>query len=262
MNIQEQITKTALEEKRHAIEEIMADFAFYQNPNLLRWEYSSLLDVSKTNREGLKKYMQLFFSLRRAWQKTLRYKKYFEDFYPPAEKIEKIEALNHHIHAYLQDMTALKNKIEVLLGEMKNDIKKIASNKSDIDMFFRAGVEKTKEVFSGVSKHRDEHHHRGMQFFDNDLLKAENAYGFMEMLNNPLFNAMVNQEYKPEVIAKFTKEKEESFEVAKKRWVEIANKNDEQTTGYLDELLKGVRPTLYQFLNIRPVQDIIASAKK
>ncbi|HBX15919.1 MAG TPA: hypothetical protein DEF57_01260, partial [Candidatus Magasanikbacteria bacterium] len=169
---------------------------------------------------------------------------------------------NHHIHAYLQDMTILKNKIEVLLGEIKNDVKKIASNKSDINAFFKAGVEKTKKVFAGISKYRDEHHHRGMRFFDGDLLKAENARGFLEMLSNPVLDAMLKQEYKPKIIDKFTKEKEGSFEIAQKRWIEIAQKNDKQTTGYLQSVLQVVHPSFYQFLNITPVHEIIAMAEK
>lgn len=248
--------------ERHAIDEMMADFAFYQDPRLLKTEYSGLLNVSKVNDADIKKYMMSFFNLRYAWQKTLKYKKYFEEFYPPAEKIEKIEALNHHIHAYLEDMTTLKNKVEVLLGEMKNDIKKVASNKKDIDEFFVAGVEKTKEVFAQVSKYRGEHRHRGMRFFDGDLLKAENAHGFLEIISNPIFDAMLNQKYKPEIVAKFTKEKEKSFGAAKKRWIEMAEKNDDQTTGYLGALLNGVRPALYQFLNIKPIQEIITAAGK
>lgn len=262
MNEQAQTTKNVSQVKRHIVDEIMADFAFYQDPELLKEEYMLLLDISRVNRTSVKKYTMLFFNLRYAWQKTLKYKKYFEEFYPPEEKIDKIEALNHHIHAYLEDMTTLKNKIEVLFGEMKNDIKKIASNKKDIDEFFKAGVKKTQEVFAQVSKYRDEHRHRGMRFFDGDLLKAENAYGFLEMISDSLFDAMLNQKYKPQLVEKFTKEKEESFKVAKKRWVEMAKKNDEQASGYLEALLKGVRPTLYQFLNIRPVQEAIDSAKK
>lgn len=260
MTAQTQTTITPA--KRHIIEEMMADFAFYQDPNLLKPEYQQFLDVGRANQDGIKKYIQLFSNVRYAWQKTLKYKSYFEHFYPQTEKIDKIEALNHHIHAYLEDMTTLKNKIEVLFGEMKNDIKKIASNKKDIDEFFKAGVKKTKEVFAQVSKHRDEHRHRGMRFFDGDLLKAENAHGFLEMISNPVFDAMLNQEYKPKIVEKFTKEKEESFEAAKNRWMEMARKNDEQTSGYLEALLKGVRPTLYQFLNIKPVQDAIVSVEK
>ena len=253
----------AEEQKQHILEEIMSDFVFYQHPDLLKKEYSSLLDVSKANLGGIKKYTELFSNLRYAWQKTLKYRLYFEHFYPPTEeRVDKIEALNHHIHAYLQDMTILKNKIEVLLGEMKNDINKIASNKSNIDSFCRAGVEKTKEVFAGITEHRDEHHHRGRRFFDGDLLKAENAHSFLETLSNPIVDAMLNQERKPELIAKYTVQREESFEAAKKRCIETAQRNDEQTTGFLETLLKRVRAPLYQFLHIIPAQEHFTSVMR
>src|SRR3989344_645561 len=254
-------TTETITTKRHILDEMIADFVFYRDPKLLKAEYLKFLDVSKVNSADIKRYMMSFFNLRYAWQKTLKYKRYFENFYPPADKINEIEALNHHIHAYLEDMTTLKNKIEVLFGEMKNDIKKVASNKKDIDEFFRAGVKKTKEVFAQVSKYRDEHRHRGTRFFDGDLLKAENAQGFLKIISNPTFDVMLNQEYKPEIVAKFTKEKEESFEAAKKRWIEMAARNNEQTTGYLGALLKGVRSPLYQFLNIKPIHEIIAVAE-
>src|SRR3989338_756600 len=246
---------------QHIIDEMMGDFFFHQDPHLLKQEYRAFFDPSEVNQNMLKKYMVLFSNVRYAWQKTLRYKNYFENFYPPADKINEIEALNHHIHAYLEDMITLKNKIEVLFGKMKNDIKKVAVNKTDIDAFFKAGVEKTKKVFSGVSKHRDRHRHRGMRFFDNDLLKAENAQGSLQMLSIPVFDATLNKEYKPEIIAKFMKEKEESFVIAKKRWIEMARKNDAHTTGYLDAIFDGIRPSLYQFLNITPIHAIITTAE-
>ena len=251
-----------LQEDHHILDEIMADLWIYQDPKILKEEYVRLFDISTVNSSAIKKYINGFLNLRYAWQKTLCYKKYFEEFYTTDERIDKVEALNHHIHAYLEDMTTLKNKIEVLFGQMKNDIRKIASNKKDIEEFFSAGVKKTKEVFAQVSMHRDEHRHRGMRFFDGDLLRAENAQGFLVMISNPLFDAMLNQEYKPQLVTKFTKEKEDLFETAKKRWVEMAKKNDVQTRGYLEALLKGVRSPLYQFLNIRSVQKFIDSLKK
>lgn len=248
--------------KRHILDEMMVDLACYQNPKLLKAEYSWFLDTFKVNKADIKKYRLSFFNLRYAWQKVQKYKQYFEEFYPPEGKIVKIEALNHHIHAYLEDMTTLKNKTEVLLGEMKNDIKKIASNKKDIDEFFKAGVKKTKEVFAQVSKYRDEHRHSGIRFFDGDLLKAENAHEFLKIISNPIFDAMLNQEYKPELVAKVKKEIEESFELTKKRWVEMATKNDKKITGYLDAVFKGVRHPLYQFLNIKPIHEVIAVVEK
>ena len=126
--------------KRHIIDEMMTDFYFHQDPRFLKPEYSRHTDATHANQVAIKKYMQSFSNLRYAWQKTLKYKDYFENFYPQMGQINKIEALTHHIHSYLEDMETLKNKIEVLLGETKNDVRRVASNKKDIDEFFKAGV--------------------------------------------------------------------------------------------------------------------------
>jgi len=240
---------------------MITDFYSYQNPTFLKTEYAQLIDVSKANQAGIKKYIQSFLNLRYAWQKTLKYRNYFEYFYPQTGQINKVEALNHHIHAYLEDMNTLKNKITALLGEVRNDIKEVASNKKDIKRFFNTSIEKTEKVFFQVSKPRGIHRHRGMRFFDPDLLKAENVHGFLEIIATSQFDAMLNQECKPQLIAKFTKEKEESFEIAKERWIEMAERHDKQTANYLDVILKRARLPLYRFLNIKSVQEIINSAQ-
>ncbi|MDD4902697.1 MAG: hypothetical protein PHE24_06200 [Patescibacteria group bacterium] len=261
MEEQTQTTKTIMIDKQHAVEEIMADLAVYQDPQMLLEKYSRLINVSRVDRKIIKRYIELFSNVRYFWQKTLKYVLYFEEFYPSTEKIEKFEALNHHIHAYLQDMTILKNKIKVLLDKIKNDIKKIATNKNEINIFFKAGVDKTEEVFTEVSKNRNPHHHQGMRFFDGDLLKAENAHEALKIFLNPAFNAILNQERKPELLAKFEKRKEESFEAGRKHWIEMARGNNEQISGYLDTLFKWIRPSLYKFLNIKPIKEILAPAE-
>lgn len=243
--------------KSQAIDEILGDFGVYENPQFLFEQYAKQIDITSIDAPNLKKYSELLSNIRYAWQKTLKYKKYFDDFYPPADKVEDFEALNHHIHAYLQDMDILKNKIEVFLGEAKNDIKKVVANKKEIDDFFKTGVEKTKKVFEGISKHRNPHTHKGMRFFDGDLLKAENASHFGEMIKNPMFNGVLNQEAIPRLVEKLKKQKEESFIVAKNRWIQTAIKNDAQTSGYLDALLRGVKPSLYKFLKIRPIIETL-----
>lgn len=242
--------------KQYIIDEIMRDLMIYQNPDFLIEQYKKQIDIIKVNKSQLNKYYELFFNIRYAWWKILKYDLYFAEFYPCSDKIEKIEALNHHIHAYLQDMIVLKNKIETLVGELKNDVKKIAINRDEVISFFEAWVKETKEVFNGVSKYRDPHTHKGRIFFDGDLFKAKNAQGFLEIISSPIFDEMLNQEYKPKIIAKLTTEKEESFEKAKNRWIEIARNNNERVSNYLNQLLEMLRPSLYQFLNIKSFQEM------
>ncbi len=104
--------------------------------------------------------------------------------------------------------------------------------------------------------------HRNFQFTDGDLAKAENAQRVIDMLNNPVVAPMINQEYKPTMIAKLEKDKSESFDVAKARWVKTAKNNCQQTSGFLAALLGAIKPSLYEFLDIKPVKDILASDTK
>ena len=238
--------------KGNAISKILAELAVYQNPDILLPEYSSLLDTTKVDNIELTKYYELISNIDYAWKKTLRYEKYFSDFYPPHENIGEIEVLNHHIHSYFEDMTILKNKVTVFLGTLKNDAKKGFANKKEINEFFDAAIEKTYEVFAGIAIHREPHHHRGRRFFDGDLLRAENAEQMMGFIENPVFGDMIKPEAKSQIMAEHQKEKEESFESAKRRWIETARKNGEQTSGYINDLMGLVRQTLYQFLNVVP----------
>jgi hypothetical protein len=248
-------------QQSHLINEILADFNFYIEPNILKPEFHNLFDFNSVHIDGVKKYQEILSNIQYAWQKVMKYKKYFNTFYTAGE-IENFEALNHHIHAYLQDMATLKNKIEVLFGALKNDLKKIASNKDDIIVFIEAGINKILEVFKEVSDYRNPHVHDGRRFMDGELLKAENAHRTLEMFSNPIFDAMLNQDYKPELVAKLEKTKQESFEKSKKHWVELATDNNEQVTGFLHAILETVRPVLYQFLNIKPVKETIDLSKK
>lgn len=224
--------------ENNTINEISADFAVYLNPDLMKEEYSIVLSGFKFKKVEMEKYLELLADVQYAWQKILKYEIYFADFYPASEKIEKFEALYHHIHAYLQDMTILKNKIEVFIDSMKNDIKKIAKNKADTDAFFKAAVEKTEEVFANISKHRNPHHHKGMRFIDSDLIKAENADITSKKFQIPIFDEMLNQERKPELMKRLALDKEESFEKAKAKWIKTANQNSVQVTGYEGTLSK------------------------
>ncbi len=245
--------------EKHLLNEILADFVFFTNPELMKDEFRLLVDTSSADISQIEKYRTLLSNIQYAWQKTLKYSIYFAEFYPPESRIEKIEALNHHTHAYLQDADTLKNKIEIFLQTLKKDLTKTALNKDDVRDFVDAGIEKTYGVFENILKHRHAHVHYGMRFVDGDLLKAENAQVTLVMFEKPPFNSMLNPDRKPELVAKLEKQKDESFEVAKVRWVSTAQRNDEQISGFLRALLFALRPSFYEFLGIRSVKELIIS---
>lgn len=246
----------------HILNEILADFGAYMEPNLFKDEYKDSLIASTFNKKELKKYNRLLSSVHYAWRKTIKYEIYFSEFYSNSDKLEKFEQLNHHMHAYLQDADTLKNKIQNLFGALKNDIKKVAINKDEVSEFLDAGIEKTTEVFEGILQHRREHVHHGTRFMDGDLLKAENAFTSIQLMSQPVFDAMLNQDRKAEVLARLEKQKDEAFEVAKARWVKTAHDNNVQTAGYLDAILKALKTMLYDYLNIKEMKVIMESVDK
>lgn len=250
------------ENKNYVIDEILGDFGFYKDPQLLKEEFQKMIDPKATNITGTEKYTGLLSNINYAWRKTLKYGHYFEKFYTADNSVENFEALNHHIHAYLQDMDTLKNKIKLLLDNLKKDVGNIASNREDVVAFVEAGVAKNYEVFDGILKYRIQHVHNGSRFIDGDLLKAEIAHFSIKAFDTPAFNSFINPERKPELMAKFEQNKKESFDVAKQRWVKNAQNNAVQTTGWVDSLLKIIRPNLYQFLNIKSVKSLIDSSTK
>lgn len=225
--------------------------AVHKEPNLLKGGIVDLIDVNSVNNDGLNKYQELFSNVRFAWQKTQKYEKYFADFYADQFGIDSIEALNHHIHAYLQDNYILREKIDTLFNNLGRDLRAIASNKEEVAEFIKAGKEKNKEVFEGVCAHRNPHTHSGRRFMDGDLLKAENAHESIKLFSETPMREMLNPDYKDEWFDKLKKEKEEAFESAKNRWVEMANTNNVQISGYLNDLLEAVKPSLFQFLKIK-----------
>ena len=208
---------TVYKEPEYMIDAILTDLAFYENPELLKPEYQPKIATIKSDRKLIKKYFLSLTNVKAAWQKILRYEIYFAEFYPASDEIKAFEALNHHVHGYLQDMTTFRNKIEIWLGEFKNDSKRKFVNKNDIEEFHTAALEKTREVFAGVTKHRDPHHHKGTRFLDPDILKAETAHFVSEAITSPKFPLSLNQETIPDILAKLQKNKDEAFETAKER---------------------------------------------
>jgi len=245
----------------YLIDQISFDLFVYQNPSILLDGPKKLINVSKANQQALKKYSQLLFNIRYAWQKTIKYKAYFSDFYPPEEKIEKVEALNHHIHAYLQDMDTFKNKIETFLNSLKKDLMAMASNKKEIKEMFEKLSSSITSAFGGVADARNPHTHHGMRFIDGDLLKAENAMGAIQAIQSEAFSPFINKEMVPKFLEDRLKEKEENFELAKERWLKNATKNNEQTAGLLNAILKAAEDPLYQFLDITPTKTLFSKIK-
>lgn len=236
------------------LDEILGDMTIFEDPELLVKEHRDKIDNSETNLTKLKEYQISLTSIRQVYRKILRYEIYFAKFYPENEdNVRNFEALEHHIHAYLEDFDILKEKIKNFLGTFKNDIKKVASNSEEIKEAVQIIIDKVYEVFKNISTHRNPHHHEGMKFIDGNIIDSEMAYTMLKK-DNPLYS-----HFKPEYLAELEVQEKESFMKAQKAWIEIATKNNPQITEFMNMLFATNKEALYQFLGIKSVKDIITS---
>jgi hypothetical protein len=66
-------------------------------------------------------------------ERIKRYDVYFENFYPENDDlISEAEAIEYHLHSYLQDFYSLSEKINRLIGYIKNNIKHFEVGNPDV----------------------------------------------------------------------------------------------------------------------------------
>ena len=246
--------------KNNTLDEVLSDLSVYSYPEIFEEKY-----IEKTSKNIniriLKKYSLLLYAVNSSWQKTLQYKFIFDEFYYESNNLNKFSQLEHHIHAYLQDMDTFKNKMEILFDNLKKDTKDKVVNQKDVLEFFTKGKEKIKEVFAKISKYRVPHVHQGQRFADGDILKAENTQRILDLFELKNVLEKLNSNILPEKKVEMLKDQEDYFNKAKIRWVNIAINNDEQTTNFLEFMIKSIKPILYKVFDIVPLKDILQSRK-
>jgi len=239
--------------KMNNLDQILSDITVHLHPEYLKLDYKDKIDTKNLDKKKLEEYYQLLTSVNFIFKKITKYELYFSEFYPVTDKIRKAEALEHHIHAYLEDLDILKNKVCHFLGMLKNDLKRIAINKDEIDDALKQFIIKVLGVFNNVSKNRNPHHHKGMKFLDSNLVDSDLAHTMLQD-NNPL-----RDRFKPEFLEELKQREAESFAKAKSIWIALAQKNNEQISGFIDETFRRNKDFIYKFLKIKPIKELIDS---
>lgn len=239
----------------HVLIEILVDIGVYLEPQLLKKEFAGKIDQTRVNRKKLEEYRLLLNSIKDVFEKILKYELYFAELYSSSRKISDIDVLEHHIHAYLQDLTILKNKIIVFLNVLKNDLKKVASNGKDISQSLAVCVQKIENVFAKVSQARHPHSHRGNKFYDRNLLSAQ-------MFKNFLDSEVLHNLVKPELIEEMKVTQQESFQKAKTNWISVAQNNNKCLPKFLDDVFLRIKGLTYKFLHITSVKLLTDTGRK
>ena len=230
------------------IEKISGELVGYLHPEYFLEEFKSKIAPGKNfTKETAEKYYKIIISISWFLKKVSRYEIYFSEFYPQSENIKNHEALEHHIHAYLEDIETLKNKLMHYVGCLKNDLKQVATNKKEISDALDWLKGQICKTFESVSMIRGEHRHKGYRFVDSNIIDIEMAETMLSE-NSPFKGQLT-----PYALKHFEKQKIESLEKAKIFWIETARKNLSQVEGVTNEILQKTKSFLYTFLDIKPL---------
>lgn len=231
----------------NTIRKLNLDIAVYLNPKILNDPERYGIGTSNVDLKILKRYYALISSVIDVLDRVLRYEIYFEEFYANSEKIPNDEALEYHVFSYLEDSTILKNKLEVLLNDLKQDLGKIASNGNELKEAIRDLISQINDAFKTVKDVRDPHHHRGEKFKDGAIASARWVRDILSD-DHPLRDSL-----KPQFVEHLRKKGIESFTKAKKHWVAQAKKNNAETERAIETIFSAVAPYIYVLLEIEPI---------
>lgn len=221
----------------NSLNKILGDIAIALDPSLLG------IDIQKAEGEKkriLERYLEILESLDWALKKIARYEDYFAHFYSP--EIKDYEALEHHIHSYLQDFTLLKNKLEVFLNALKNDIKNEVVKKELLEI-----KPLIINQFEGVKKARDPHHHKGWRFIEGDIEKLRT----IELIASTPSMENIRELNKPK----------ELFLLTKQHWIKQAKENSEKMSEMTNKLFIALEKDLYQLLQLQKSHPKLPSDK-
>ncbi len=236
--------------KKNNFDEVVSSIACYLKPDVLKDEYKQFVDSGNFKIKEVDKYFELLTSIGYFYKKLIKYEVYFRDFYPTKKTITEHEALWHHINAYLEDIDIFRNKCTSFLNILKRDLKSFASNKNEIDDLYKHLVTMTEKVFKQVKEHRHPHHHKGNRFLDPDLISADGLFVILQ--------DECGLKSKFNIDDKIVEARRQVlFEKSKQRWINTAKKNGEALDGFLDDIFGRIKNHLYQYLNIKPLEEIV-----
>lgn len=234
-----------------ALDKIFGELFLYQEPALCTVELPDI-DTRSSQYKKIVKYHSHIFRIRAIVLKLGKYESYFEKLY--VEDFDKGEILNYHVQSHLNDVAIFKDKMKCLLDVLKKDFREDEDAKELIDII-------RNKVYEGLSQPlsiRDPHQHHGDIFHDGDALHSTNMTSYLSMARS---DSKIGEEMrlrlKEAAYDKFTKDADDSFKTAQKKWTSNAQNVHEATIDFLQEIFdKGISPMIYSVCQIKPIDDI------
>lgn len=227
------------------VDKLLGDLVMYLEPGYFLGEPH--IPGPRFSKEMCRKYHEFITAVNWFQKKIARYPLYFQSFYPADDDIKNYEALEHHVHAYLEDLETVRNKLHCYISSLRNDLKKFATNKEEIVAALNWLEGQVFKTFNNVSENRNPHRHKGFKFADKYITDGQ-------MAEMALDKALpIKAQLSEHGLQEMQKIKSESFEQGKKYWSENAVKNYEQVSSLTDAVLEKTKDFLYQFLDIKAI---------
>lgn len=201
-------------------------------------------------------YRKRLFELKTIYGKLQKYPDIFSNFYNPGA-ISNEDALEYHVHSFLADTYAYREKVSGLLGKIQNSIPK--ELKED-----RGALESIKNIFldnfEPITKIRKNHTHGHVDngwYLDGGALRVRNYKSSLAFLNMDGIKETVNWKYVNEKMAKEQEEANEELEKSKERWIKNSTEVLSMVENNVPKIFKAISFTIYKTLNINTAADIL-----
>lgn len=216
-------------EEQNFIDKILTDIVVYLTPTMLKPGYELVHKGKHSKEKKWDEYFTAISHIKYFLDKVLKYDIYFEEFYPDSKNIKPHEALEYHIYSYFEDIDILRNKLSSFLGLLKNDLKTNALNKKEINDALVQFIEKIDNSFRQLKDKRHPHHHSGPRFLDSNVTKSESLNIILQYSEK--FGYLIDDE-------EIKNKARETFNEAKKSWVDLAKKNQNQLRGIVNAVFE------------------------
>lgn len=228
------------------LRKINAIIALYLEPGLIKSEFRGEILSDGINKKLAKKHDRLLFFVTQASNKIGRYPVFFSEFYSASDKISKNEALEHHIHAYLEDLTGLKEKLVAFLNEFKKDLK--GASLSDAGKYEKL-TRWVEERFGKVAQLRVPHAHRGPRHLDSSLVDSDSAQFILTQANVfPISRKGMEL---------LREKQEKAFNKARDTWTAVASENVDILTRLINLVGSQIEKDFFKLLKIQPPDDLL-----
>lgn len=201
-------------------------------------------------------YSKRLFELKTIYGKLKKYPDIFSNFYNP-DAISNEDALEYHIHSFLADTYAYREKVAGLLGKVRNSIPKVQrEDRSAFDSLKRVFLDNFEPITGIRTKHTHGHVDDGW-YLDGGVLRVRNHKTSLAFLSMDGIKETVNWEYVNKKMAKEGEEANEDLEQSKERWVKNSTEVLSMVENTVPKIFDAISVAFYEVLNINAAAVIL-----